>query len=116
MLYRYEIHCHTKEVSRCGQVPAETCVQLYRQKGYDGIVITDALNMGAISQNYTAAESARKAFEAGCDILLMPGNYTEAFESIRTAVQNGAISEQRLNESVQRILRLKLHYGLIAES
>ena len=41
MTYRYEIHCHTKEVSRCGKVPAAQIVSLYREKGYNGIVITD---------------------------------------------------------------------------
>lgn len=41
MPYRYELHCHTKEVSRCGKVPAAEIVRLYKEKGYDGIVITD---------------------------------------------------------------------------
>ena len=41
MTYRYELHCHTKEVSRCGKIPAAQIVELYRQKGYHGIVITD---------------------------------------------------------------------------
>lgn len=39
--YRYELHCHTKEVSRCGRVPAADIVRAYKEKGYDGIVITD---------------------------------------------------------------------------
>lgn len=39
--YKYELHCHTKEVSACGQVPAAELVRLYREKGYDGVVITD---------------------------------------------------------------------------
>lgn len=41
MQYKYELHCHTKEVSRCGQVPAAKIVEMYREKGYNGIVITD---------------------------------------------------------------------------
>lgn len=41
MKYKYELHCHTKEVSRCGAVPAAEIVKMYKEKGYDGIVITD---------------------------------------------------------------------------
>lgn len=41
MSFKYELHCHTKEVSRCGHVPAAEAVRLYKEKGYDGIVITD---------------------------------------------------------------------------
>ncbi len=41
MEYKYELHCHTKEVSRCGQVPARDIVRMYKEKGYSGIVITD---------------------------------------------------------------------------
>ncbi len=41
MPYKYELHCHTKEVSRCGQVPAKEIIKMYKEKGYDGIVITD---------------------------------------------------------------------------
>ena len=41
MNYKYELHCHTKEVSRCGAVPAAEIVKMYKENGYDGIVITD---------------------------------------------------------------------------
>lgn len=39
--YKYELHCHTKEVSQCGKISASECVRLYKEKGYDGLVITD---------------------------------------------------------------------------
>ena len=63
--------------------------------------------MGAIHDNYNSGLSAVLAIEAGCDILLMPYDYIEAFEMILNAVESGRISEARLNESVNRILKLK---------
>lgn len=81
--------------------------KLRGELGYDGLVITDALAMGAIESRYSSAEAAVMAFDAGCDVLLMPQNYTEAFDGILTAVEDGRISEERLNESVMRILRVK---------
>ncbi|MBQ6476074.1 MAG: glycoside hydrolase family 3 protein [Clostridia bacterium] len=81
---------------------------LRSELGYDGLIITDALAMAAIRENYTSAEAAVLAFEAGNDILLLPADYEEAFIGIRDAVQSGRISEERLNESVLRILRVKL--------
>jgi beta-N-acetylhexosaminidase len=75
--------------------------------GYDGIVTTDALNMGAITEYYTAAEASIKALEAGADMLLMPENFAEAYAGVLEAVQNGTISEERLNESLRRIYRVK---------
>lgn len=85
---------------------------LRQQLGFDGIVITDSLEMGAITNEYDSGEAAIKAMEAGCDILLGPENYQEAFEAVVGAVENGTISEERINESVYRILLLKKTYGL----
>lgn len=82
-------------------------IRLREELGFQGIVITDALNMGAITQTYSAGEAAQKAFLAGADILLMPENFTEAYDAILQSVENGVISEARLNESVLRILKLK---------
>jgi beta-N-acetylhexosaminidase len=75
--------------------------------GFKGIVITDALDMGAISEYYTSDEAAIKAIEAGADMLLMPENFTEAYEGVLAAVKSGRISEERLNESLRRIYRVK---------
>ncbi len=88
--------------------------KLRNEMKYSGVIITDSLGMGAISQHYTSAESALSAFEAGSDIILMPKDYASAFDSIKNAVSDGAVSEQRLNESVTRILELKLKYGIIS--
>ncbi len=80
---------------------------------YNGVVITDSLSMGAITDDYTSSESAVKAFSAGADIMLMPNDYITAFNGIYNAVQNGKISKSRLNQSVLRIIKLKLKYGII---
>lgn len=75
--------------------------------GYKGLVVTDALNMGAIAESYGADEAAVKAVEAGVDLLLMPKDFTLAYEGMKTAVSTGRISEEHINESVRRILRKK---------
>ena len=81
---------------------------LREEMGYRGVVITDALNMGAIAEEYTSAQAAVKALQAGTDILLMPENFEESYKGIIHAVNNGEITEERINESVRRILKLKL--------
>lgn len=78
--------------------------------GYEGIVITDALNMGAVSNLYASDEACIMAFKAGADMLLMPKNFKTAYEGVLQAVENGDISEERLDESVRRIIRIKLQY------
>ena len=77
------------------------------EMGYDGILITDAMNMGAIAQNYSSADAAVLAVEAGMDMILMPVDFQEAYQGILTAVQDGRITEERLDESVRRIIELK---------
>lgn len=81
--------------------------------GFHGLIITDSLSMGAIINEYTAGEAAIKAIEAGCDILLCPENYPEAFDAVVAATESGRLSEERLDESVYRILLLKEKYGLL---
>ena len=76
--------------------------------GYNGVVITDSLEMGAVTNQYKSAEAAARAFDAGVDLLLMPSSIISAFDDMVQAVEQGAISEARLDESVLRILRLKL--------
>ena len=88
-------------------------LHLRGEMGYKGVIITDALAMGAIVENYSSKESAVLAFNAGADILLMPYDYAAAFNGILSAVQTGEISLDRLNESVERILRLKAEFGMI---
>ena len=75
--------------------------------GFDGVVITDALNMSAITEYYTPEEAAVLAIEAGADMILMPEDFEAAYNGLLTAVQEGTISEERINESLKRIYRIK---------
>ncbi len=69
--------------------------------GFDGVIITDALDMGAITDNYASDKAALKAIVAGVDMLLMPEDFEEAYTGLLTAVQEGVISEDRINESLR---------------
>ncbi len=93
-------------------VPAscsQTAIQGYLrgELGYQGIVLTDALNMGAIVDQYSSAQAVVKAFQAGSDMLLMPADFRNAYQGVLDAVNQGTISQERLNESVTRILKVK---------
>ncbi|MBR3375028.1 MAG: glycoside hydrolase family 3 protein, partial [Firmicutes bacterium] len=71
---------------------------------------TDSMEMGAISTAYPADEATIMAVEAGCDIILCPADFEKAYKGLMKAVKSGRITEERINESVLRILRLKLKY------
>lgn len=81
--------------------------KLRGELGYQNIIITDGMEMGAITQQYTSAEAAVGSIQAGVDIVLGPRYFTEAFDAVIAAVKNGTISEDRINQSVRRILKLK---------
>ena len=81
--------------------------KLRGELGYKGLVLTDALNMGAIEKNYGSGEATILAFEAGNDILLMPKDFKAAYSAMISAVKSGRFTEERINESVLRILKLK---------
>ena len=81
--------------------------KLREELGFEGVIITDSFEMKAISDVYGSGEAAVNAILAGADIVLMPEDYEEAFEAVLTAVESGEISEERLEESLRRILRLK---------
>ena len=74
---------------------------------YQNIIVTDGMEMGAITQQYTSAEAAVGSIQAGVDIVLGPRYFTEAFDSVMAAVNDGIISEERINQSVRRILKLR---------
>lgn len=80
--------------------------------GFNGVIITDALNMGAIANNYTTGSACVSAVQAGVDMLLMPVSLDEAYSSIANAVSDGTISEDRIDQSVKRILNAKMRRGL----
>ena len=81
--------------------------KLRRELGYQNIIITDAMEMGAITQQYTCAQAAVGCIQAGVDIVLGPQNLVEAFDAVVEAVKTGVITEERINQSVRRILKLK---------
>ena len=88
---------------------------LREEMGYEGVVCTDDLTMGAISNTYGMGEAAVLAVEAGCDLLLVchgADNLAAAHAALVDAVDSGRISMERLDESVYRVLSLKAVYGL----
>ena len=104
-------HITLRKVTRDGR-PATLSRDLVTGKlrgelGYDGLVITDAMSMGAIQKHYSPANAAVLAIEAGNDVVLTPWDYRKAFEGVLQAVRKGRLTEERLNESVRRILRAK---------
>ena len=80
---------------------------------FDGVAITDSMEMESIADNYGVADSAVMAVQAGMDMLLQPADLAAAVNAIVTAVQNGDITEPRIDESVRRILTLKAERGLL---
>lgn len=86
---------------------------LRKELGFRGVILTDSLEMGAIAEEYGAKDAAVLAFRAGCDIILMPEDLPEAFHAVLDEVESGRISQERLDDSVRRILRLKKEYGLL---
>ena len=78
--------------------------------GFEGVVVTDSLAMGAVGEYYSAAEAAVLALEAGCDLLLMPADLDAALDALRAAVDEGRLSWGRIDDSLRRILRAKLEY------
>lgn len=81
------------------------------QMGYNGIVITDAMNMEAVAGFYNSDKAAVLAVTAGADMILMPADYNTAYTGILNAVNDGTITEERINESVTRIVKAKLAMG-----
>ena len=81
--------------------------KLRRELGYQNIIVTDAMDMGAITQQYTIEEAAVGCIKAGADIVLCPKDLVKAFDAVIDAVENGTITEERINQSARRILRLK---------
>lgn len=91
--------------------------EILREKlGFSGLIVTDSLQMGAIVQHFTSGEAAVLAVQAGVDILLMPENFAEAYQALLDAVMAGEIPIERIDESVERILRCKESYGILPVS
>ena len=80
---------------------------LRNQLNYDGLVITDMLNDKAVSDYYSSEEAAIMAFKAGCDVILCPENFEEAYNGVLKAVQDGTISQERIDDALRRVYRIK---------
>lgn len=79
---------------------------------FSGLVVTDALQMGAIVSKYGAGEATVRAFLAGSDLLLMPASADSALDAMTAAVESGRIAHSRLDASVRRVLQIKQRLGL----
>ena len=88
---------------------------LKTELGFNGVVFTDDLTMNAIDNQYSVEDAGVMALNAGCDMLLVCHGYdnaTNTINNIISAVENGTLSESRLNDAVYRILKLKSEYGI----
>ena len=92
--------------------PAISTDLLRRQMGFNGLVVTDALDMGGVTVRYPPGEVAVRALLAGSDVLLVPPVLDAALEAVRDAVASGRIPMARLDEAVTRVLRAKAKLGL----
>jgi beta-N-acetylhexosaminidase len=85
---------------------------LKKEMGFDGLIVTDAMDMSGLTIYFNQDEAAVRAIEAGADIILKPANTNEAIRGIREAILSGRLSEERINESVRKQLAWKHHLGL----
>ena len=80
---------------------------LRSELGFNGVVITDAMNTEAVTEYYSSDEVAIRAFKAGADMVLMPEDFELAYKGVIDAVKDGTISEDRINNSLKRVYRIK---------
>ena len=86
---------------------------LRNEMNFTGLIITDSLEMNAVSEHYTGGEAAVRAIKAGNDLLLEPKDLNEAVMAVMNAVSQGEITEQQINEHVLRILVVKERAGIL---
>lgn len=87
---------------------------LRKQFGFDGLVVSDSFAMGAITQHFSPAEAATRFVAAGGDVILMPEDLPSAYQGLLDAVEKGKVSENRLEESVVRVLATKQAAGILS--
>ncbi|MET3697199.1 beta-N-acetylhexosaminidase [Bacillus oleivorans] len=106
------------EISLPATLSYKVLTELMREEmGYEGVIITDALNMAAIAEHFGPVDAVIRSVNAGTDIILMPVGLKEVADGLLEAVETGEITEERLEASVKRILTLKIKRGIIkAES
>ncbi len=81
--------------------------KLRKELGYKGLIVTDAMEMGAITKEYAPGEAAIQAILAGVDLILIPYDYIHTYKAVEDAVKQGRIPEKRIDESLCRILKYK---------
>jgi len=99
------------DADKPASVSAKTVELLRNELGYDGVILTDDLAMAGITDYCTTGNAALEAILAGCDLLCCT-NWDTQYAAVWTAVENGTITEERLNESAARVLRMKYDMGL----
>jgi beta-glucosidase-like glycosyl hydrolase len=92
--------------------PAIVTGLLKNDLNYKGLIVTDALNMAGITKHFSNKDVALRCVNAGIDLILMPGDESLAISTIENAVNNGSITEERINESARKILNAKAWLGL----
>ena len=85
---------------------------LRRDLHFDGLIVTDAMSMSGLTLYFTQEEASVRAIQAGADLLLKPADPDAAFHGVRDAVKNGRLTEQRIDESVHKVLAAKYDLGL----
>ena len=85
---------------------------LRKEMGFQGLVVTDAMDMRGLTSKFAAGEAAVKALEAGVDVLLMPSNPDAAIKGVVAAVTSGRLTMKRLDQSVAKLLEAKVRLGL----
>ncbi|WP_175615210.1 glycoside hydrolase family 3 protein [Piscibacillus halophilus] len=105
-----------EEIALPATLSHKVLTELMREEmGFDGVITTDALNMNAITDHFGPVDAVIRAVQAGSDIVLMPVGLEEVREGLLTAIEEGEISESRIDASFKRILTLKLQRGIIKQ-
>ena len=116
MVSHLSVPAVTGDDTPCDLSYAAVTETLRNKLGYSNVIITDAQNMASITGRYGAGEAAVAALKAGVDMILMPDDLQAAYDAVQAAVESGALTAQRIDESVLRILRIKAQYGLLPET
>lgn len=93
--------------------PAIVTGILKDELGFEGLIITDAMEMGAIVETYGSGSAAVAALQAGCHIILIPEDLPEAFDAVLAALEDGTLSTEWLDETVRKILEFKALHGIL---
>ncbi|MBO0958636.1 glycoside hydrolase family 3 C-terminal domain-containing protein [Neobacillus sp. MM2021_6] len=102
------------EIAIPGTLSHKVLTGLMREEmGFKGVIVTDAMNMQAIADHFGPVDAAVRAVKAGTDIVLMPVGLESVANGLYDAVNSGDIPEERLDQSVERILTLKLNRGIV---